>query len=707
MNLKNKFALLIILGIILGLSACSNDKEEEEEVLSYATLNDVSLKQTINEKDAFELTDLNEELFFSSGVSFNEKTINWSKPTLEQSFSNLFDISKNNVSVTDSKGNILTSTDITLNNNKITVSFHKVNNSFKHLNSSTFYLHVKTKIKEAVSEEALADFNDYGYKSYSTFYGEVASQNIKSNTIVITSKLDLDAEYNITGDPKNDNYPYKLNVVYFIPSDIQENAGYKRRISTILLKHQLFVCKWMKHWGYEEKSFGLPLDHKGMVEIITVKGKEPKSGYPYSGGANKMADEIKQHYTNAGLKSYSEHTLVISAINADTDETPFYGLGKWCYALDYPGMAYETMAIDPTTGQALAGNTSDSHKATVWIGGMLHELGHGLNQPHVGPAYSQKNNTNFGITLMGSGNRTYGESPTFMHQASAATLNNCQISSFTQKTFYNETSASVKITDIQINGNQFTLKGNFTTSSKATDVIVRFYKATETFLGGSHGYSSVAFVTKPQGNNFELTVPIEEMRVNEFDYRVGVSVLMENGTAKHASKSHIYKLEKQGSSYTFTNENIINPGDWEVKTSHNLPVDEPISNAPESLVDGDLTTCLSMVKPGKSYGGISVPSSDIVYAIINFKKPLDFNMITLTNRNLQKYLNTQTVSFYGSNDGVNFTHIITADLPEDKVNNVSLGLSVNYQYLKMTFDKWDKTSGSTMQFAELELKNEK
>ncbi|GAB6008520.1 discoidin domain-containing protein [Dysgonomonas reticulitermitis] len=706
MNMKNKSILYLVLSILFcGFFSCTDKDDDPRNEI--AQLSDVVLKQTINGSESLDLTEINTELIFVSRLTFNEKSIQWPTPALEQAFNKIFDLSEDDISVTDAQDSKVSSVNITIDDkNNVKVAFTKVAGSYGYMESSTFKISIKTRIRADASSEELKAFNDNGFSSQSLFYGESSEVNLKSNTISIISKIDSDNFYDVKGDPKNSNYPYKLNVVYFVPSDIQENPGYKKRISTLLLKHQLFICKWMKHWGYEEKSFGLFLDENGMVEIIVVPGEGKKADYPYASNisAGKMINEINQYYTDNKLTKYSEHILVITATNGDISETPFYGYGRWCFALDYPGMSYDLYNIDPITNAPV----NSTPLTTSLIGGLFHELGHGLNAPHVGPTFTQKNDPAFGMSLMGAGNQTYGKIPTFMHPATAAIMNNCQVSSLTNKKFYEVTTASVKINGVTINGNKCTIKGDFTASANVTDVIVRFYNATEAFLGGSSGYTSVAFVAKPTGNNFELTMSIEELRVNNFEYRIGATILMENGTTKSTSLPYVYRLVTAGSSYTLESEDIINNGDWSVTTSHPLPKDDAISNAPGSLVDGDLSTCLSMVKPGKSYEGVSVPQGAEVYAIIDFKKQIEFNTIILTNRNFQIYLNAKEVSFYGSNDGNVYTPVkIEVDLPDPKENIIALGGTVKCQYLKMTFDKWDSSQGSTIQFAELGLKNQK
>lgn len=550
MQLKNKTTVFLTLAAFLYgfFFSCNKNEENRNEM---AHLNDVALSQTVNSVQSLDLTDIGTELTFVSQLAFDNKTINWFEPSLEQSFDDIFYLSKDSISVTDSQGKDVASVEISINqNNRIKVTFAKINNSYSYMESSTFTISIKTHIKDNIAHEKLTDFYNNGFETQSLFYGDSPEHFITSNTVSV--RMNPENIYNVKGDPNNNNYPYKLNVIYFVASDIQVNPDYKKRISTILLKHQLFMLKWMKHWGYEEKSFGLPLDENGMVDIVTVNGKNKKADYPYQGGSSKIKEEVKAYYSQNGLTELSKHTLVISAVNDSTGNTPFYGEGRWCFALDYPGMAYESMAIDPTTGTAMSPKTSKSHRATVWIGGMLHELGHGLNAPHVGPTYSQKHDPACGTPLMGAGNHTYGESPTFLHHATAAIFNNCQVSATTKGIFYDAASSTIGIVDTLISGSQFSVKGGFESSKMATDVIVRFYKASEKFLGPQAGYTSVAFVVKPAASSvFEATIPIEEMRVNSFDYKMGVTILFNNGTAKSTSQPRIYRLVDNGAGYTF------------------------------------------------------------------------------------------------------------------------------------------------------------
>lgn len=706
MKLKNRIPLFFTMGILLcAFFSCSDDQvlKVDDFKTDIALLVNVDLKQTINDEETAELTEKTTELTFVSQLTFDDKSIVWPNPTLELPFSELFNIKTENVSVVNAENGKITSVDISIDeDNKLKIAFTKVNDSFNYMKSSIFKVVVKTQLNDDITDDDISILANTGFRLQTSFYGDKATQSIKSNAVVVTSTVEREPYY-VKGDPNNSNYKSQLNVVYFVANDIKANPNFQRRISTILLKHQLFVMKWMKHWGYEEKSFGLPLDENGLIKVIVVKGEKPKAAYSYKEGAPLMKKEIEQYYTDNKLEWYSPHTLVISATNGDTSDTPFFGSGKWCYATDYEGMAYELYNIDPITGEAM----NPIPLKTNLIGGLLHELTHGLNCPHVGASLSHKNDNKFGVPLMGNGNQTYGKEPTFLHHATAATLNNMQLSSTTNKVYYEATTSTLKIEEPIVNGTDITVKGSFTASVPVTDVVVRFYNSTEEFMGGSTGYTSMAWVVKPSNNTFEVTVPIKELSIRNFKLKVGATILMDNGNAAHNNLEYVYRQENN----TLICENVKNDGSWEVKASHPVPNDDVAHSFLAGLVDGDYSTYLSLVKPGKSYGGVTVPANAKVWATIDFKKQIEFNTITLVNRNLNKILNPQAVSLYGSNTGTADTDWVAiktgVDLPEAKTNVVNLSAPVKYKYLKMTYDKWDTTGGSTMQFSEIEFTNAK
>ncbi|MEG2810787.1 MAG: hypothetical protein RR889_09105, partial [Akkermansia sp.] len=135
--------------------------------------------------------------------------------------------------------------------------------------------------------------------------------------------------------------------------------------------------------------------------------------------------------------------------NSNPGGVPFYGMGKICFALDYPDFDLKHI------GQA----TKEGQLLTKWYGGLAHELGHGLNLPHNHATKSLQDK--FGTALMGAGNYSFGKNPTFLTPASCALLNVCEVfsTSPSQKFYDGEKSVEVKNVVIMFKDNQILIGG--------------------------------------------------------------------------------------------------------------------------------------------------------------------------------------------------------------------------------------------------------
>jgi hypothetical protein len=152
---------------------------------------------------------------------------------------------------------------------------------------------------------------------------------------------------------------------------------------------------------------------------------------------------------------------------------------------------------------------------------------------------------------------------------------------------------------------------------------------------------------------------------------------------------------------------------WKIlKTSHNRPEDAAIVNDLSSIIDGNASTCLSLVKPGKSYGGITVGADEQVYFILDMGVETEFEYFRILHRNNNnKNLRVWAVTLYGSNNGTDFTPITKSlDIPnvDDNSSKDSGNVKVpksKYRYIKMTYDKWVTATSASMQIAEFYLGN--
>lgn len=210
---------------------------------------------------------------------------------------------------------------------------------------------------------------------------------------------------------------YKLNVVYFTGNDNAPIADYERRLSELLLYLQQFYAKEMQRHGYGKRAFGLNMLPNGNVDIILIRGKKSHKEYSYGSGHGACLEEINAYFEANPDKKLSHHTFVIMPTHYDAEYgdknpggVPFYGLGRNCFALDYPDFDIRHL------GQ----NTPEGRLLTKWYGGFAHELGHGLNLPHNDGPTSM--NDAQGTPLMGSGNYTFGLKPTYMTPSSCSIL---------------------------------------------------------------------------------------------------------------------------------------------------------------------------------------------------------------------------------------------------------------------------------------------
>ena len=211
--------------------------------------------------------------------------------------------------------------------------------------------------------------------------------------------------------------PYNLTIIYFVAKDVPLDTTYPVRLSAILLAGQEFYRQNMVDNGYGSKTFGLMTEaaNPANVKIVLINGQQNASAYTYN-NPSKLKAEVDAYLASNPSQQTSEHTLIISAVaDINNADVPFYGVGKTCYALDYTDFDINYI------GQS----TPISQLFSKWYGGMMHELGHGLNLPH-----SQETRTEhslYGTTLMSYGNVTLGQSPTFQNRAACAILNNCQV----------------------------------------------------------------------------------------------------------------------------------------------------------------------------------------------------------------------------------------------------------------------------------------
>lgn len=157
--------------------------------------------------------------------------------------------------------------------------------------------------------------------------------------------------------------------------------------------------------------------------------------------------------------------------------------------------------------------------------------------------------------------------------------------------------------------------------------------------------------------------------------------------------------------------NLLDRSGWTITTSHPYAPDGS-TGMPVDMIDSKTTTYLSLIKPGKTVGSISVGANDAVYFVIDLKSQQSFDFFKLAHRtsNTSENIRVKKVSLWGSNDGENFIEIVKdiAIAVDKSISEVTVDLpgSVTYQYVKMTYNAW-ASGGNTMQISEFNLGNMK
>ncbi|HTG55613.1 MAG TPA: hypothetical protein VL943_05070, partial [Niabella sp.] len=241
--------------------------------------------------------------------------------------------------------------------------------------------------------------------------------------------------------------PNALNIIYFVPKDLDTVPGYEKRLSTLLLWAQNWFEKQMLQNGYVNKTFQLTKETTpGRIKIVTIHGTKSKNEYPYEGGFGNILREIEAYKQLHKDQLGSEYSLVIlPRYSFKEDGTPnggpYYGMSPYCFALDYEDLDIKYMGNK---------NTRAGYLFSVWFGGMLHELGHGLGLPHNSQKQSESYQPEKGMALMYAGNGTLGISPTFLTAADCAILNINP--TFNQPQQYNNhpTGNSIKMEDFKL-----------------------------------------------------------------------------------------------------------------------------------------------------------------------------------------------------------------------------------------------------------------
>lgn len=230
-----------------------------------------------------------------------------------------------------------------------------------------------------------------------------------------------------------------LRVVYFCPNDMEPFAEYQERIERMMGDFEEFLEKEMARNGFKGRSLNLERVD-GRLKIHLIEAQKEAAHYTYNSGG-EIRQEVSAEFQRRQMRFDQEHVLIFSALAEVTEPyavrlyAPFYGLGAnqmngLCFVADCPWLDVRNLSDKKTivsVGEhGRRQRMSLGRFNTVYIGGTIHELGHGMTLPHNRERDFER--AVLGTALMGSGNYSYKEElrdegrGTFLTFASATRL---------------------------------------------------------------------------------------------------------------------------------------------------------------------------------------------------------------------------------------------------------------------------------------------
>lgn len=213
----------------------------------------------------------------------------------------------------------------------------------------------------------------------------------------------------------------KLHFAYFLPTDREPAPEFRERLTRVLEETVEFYARQMESYGLKPQRMPLDREADGLLHFVMVKGKEPWTTYNTKAqiSGSRIYEECLPVLRAAGIDPEQETIALFTAVmewdparQRFRQQSPYQGRGDarsgFCWQIDAP-------PLDPRRLLDKAAKVDDGEYGilsmgrwnSLFVGGVIHELGHALGLPHNAQRPAQLKE--LGTSLMGTGNHTFAQ----------------------------------------------------------------------------------------------------------------------------------------------------------------------------------------------------------------------------------------------------------------------------------------------------------
>lgn len=229
--------------------------------------------------------------------------------------------------------------------------------------------------------------------------------------------------------------PGQVVVVYFTPRDRPPAADHVARLGRIVDETARFYESELTRHGFAGRRLNVARDADGKVRVLDVVGEDLDQNYNGPDGQRIRQETFPALRQNGIDPDRSVLLLFCNLVDYDPVQStighhsPYYGGGNHlsgtAWQSDSPILDPQRFRDRTPIRDGQYGDITIGRYNSIFIGGVVHELGHALSLPHCRERADERDR---GTALMGSGNQTYAQElrsegrGTFLTQAHAMRL---------------------------------------------------------------------------------------------------------------------------------------------------------------------------------------------------------------------------------------------------------------------------------------------